>query len=188
MIKKISRHASSSKVTNLNEVLISLISTIVCRIVLGRRYEEEGSEGSRFHKLFNECEAMLGNFFVSDYIPFMGWIDKLRGLDARLERNFKEMDKFYQEAIDEHMNSKKKTPEEEDLVDVLLQLKENNTFPIDLTNDNIKAVLLVWISFPFLFFILCILAKIVGFIIFLFPKLFKIYILVFNLNFDQSKF
>jgi len=142
MIKKISRHASSSKVTNLNEVLISLISTIVCRIVLGRRYEEEGSEGSRFHKLFNECEAMLGNFFVSDYIPFMGWIDKLRGLDARLERNFKEMDKFYQEAIDEHMNSKKKTPEEEDLVDVLLQLKENNTFPIDLTNDNIKAVLL----------------------------------------------
>jgi len=37
MIKKISMHASNSEVTNLSEVIVSLTSTIICRIALGRR-------------------------------------------------------------------------------------------------------------------------------------------------------
>ncbi|XP_027907243.1 cytochrome P450 71A1-like [Vigna unguiculata] len=78
-----------------------------------------------------------------DYIPFMGWVDTLRGLRARLQRNFKEMDKFYQQVIDEHKaNSRKNTPHEDDIVDVLLQLKKHYSFSIDITNDNIKAVLM----------------------------------------------
>ena len=56
MIKKISRHTSSSKVTNLNELLMSLANTIICRIALGRRYEEEGTETSRFLELFKDCQ------------------------------------------------------------------------------------------------------------------------------------
>jgi len=144
MIEKISMHASNSEVTNLSAVLVSLTSTIICRIALGRRYEEEGSERSRFDRLLSECETMMSSFFVSDYIPFMGWIDTLRGIHARLERTFKEMDCFYQEVIDEHMEcSYKKTPEEEDIVDVLLELKKHHSFSIDLTDDNIKAVIMV---------------------------------------------
>ena len=38
MIRKISMHASSSKVTNLSDALMSLTSTIICRIAFGRRY------------------------------------------------------------------------------------------------------------------------------------------------------
>jgi len=87
---------------------------------------------------------MMSSFFVSDYIPFMGWVDTLRGIHARLERTFKEMDNFYQEVIDEHIaDSHKKTSEEEDIVDVLLQQKQHHSFSIDLTNDNIKAVIMV---------------------------------------------
>jgi len=144
MIKTISRHASTSEVTNLNQLLTSLSSTIICRIALGRRYEEEGTERSMFHRLFSECQAMVAIPFFSDYIPFMGWIDKLRGLHARLQRSFKEMDDFYQQVIEEHMaDSHEKTPQEEDIVDVLLQLKKHYSFSIDITNDNIKAVLMV---------------------------------------------
>ncbi|KAL5133068.1 Cytochrome P450 83B1 [Glycine soja] len=142
MIKKISEHASSSKVTNLNEVVMSLTSTIICRIAFGRSYEDEGTERSRFHGMLNECQAMWGTFFFSDYIPFLGWIDKLRGLHARLERIFKESDKLYQEVIDEHMDPNRKIPEYEDIVDVLLRLKKQGSLSIDLTNDHIKAVLM----------------------------------------------
>ncbi|CAJ1949716.1 unnamed protein product [Sphenostylis stenocarpa] len=142
-IEKISRHASSSKATNLNEVMMSLTSTLICRVAFGRRYEDEGTERSRFHGLLNECQAMWGTFFFSDYIPFLGWIDKFRGLHARLESTFKELDKFYQEVIDEHMNPNRKTPENEDIIDVLLQLKKKQrSFSVDLTNDHIKAVLM----------------------------------------------
>ena len=152
MIKKISSHASSSKVTNLNEVLMSLTSTIICRIAFGRRYEDEGVERSRFHGMLNECEAMFTNFFVSDYIPFLGWIDKLTGMHARLQRIFKELDKFYQEVIEEHMDPNRRTPEGEDIIDVLLQLKKHRSFSIDLTYDHIKAVFMVWILLPLHFF------------------------------------
>ncbi|CAJ1949728.1 unnamed protein product [Sphenostylis stenocarpa] len=140
MIKKISGHASSSKVTNLNEVLISLTSGIICRTAFGRRYEDEGTERSRFQGLLNECEAMMGVLFVSDYVPFLGWVDKLRGLNTRLEKCFKELDKFSQEVIDEHMDPSRKTTEEEDIIDVLLQIKKERSFSSDLTVENIKAV------------------------------------------------
>ncbi|KAL2337557.1 hypothetical protein Fmac_012003 [Flemingia macrophylla] len=142
MIKKISKHASSSGVTNLSELLISLTSTIICRIAFGRRYEEEGSERSRFHGLLSELEVLMATFFVSDYIPFTGWIDKLRGLHARLERNFKELDEFYQEVIDDHMDPNKRHTQEKDIVDVLLQLKNDHSLPIHLTFDHIKGLLM----------------------------------------------
>ncbi|KAJ1383697.1 Cytochrome P450 [Sesbania bispinosa] len=144
MIKKISGHADSSVVTNLSELLISLSSTIICRIAFGRKYEDEGTERSKFHRMLNEFQAMMTAFFVSDYIPFMGWIDKLIGLHARLERNFKESDKFYQDVIDEHMGSNYgNQTDEEVIVDVLLQLKKQRSFSIDLTFDHIKGVLMV---------------------------------------------
>ncbi|CAJ1949722.1 unnamed protein product [Sphenostylis stenocarpa] len=141
MMKRISMHASASEVINLSEVLMSLSVTLVCRIVFGRSYEDEGTEKSRFHELLNESQAMWGTFFFSDYIPFLGWLDKIRGLHTRLERAFKDLDKFYQEVIDEHNDPNRKTPaENEDIIDVLLQLQKQRSFSVDLTNDHIKAV------------------------------------------------
>jgi hypothetical protein len=144
MIKKISNHASSSVVTNLSELLTSLSSKIICRIAFGRRYEDEGVERSKFQGMLHELETMFTSFFVSDYIPFMGWIDKVSGLRARLERNFNEMDEFYQEVIDEHLDpNRQQIADEEDIVDVLLQLKKQRLFSFDLTFDHIKGVLMV---------------------------------------------
>lgn len=156
MIKKISEQASSSVVTNLSELLISLSSTIICRIAFGRRYEDEGTEKSKFHDMLNEFQALLATFFVSDYIPFTGWIDKLTGLNARLDKNFKEMDQFYQDVIDEHMDPNRQKPEEEDIVDVLLRLKKQDTLSIDLTTNHIKGILMeccLILSSPLIFLI-----------------------------------
>ncbi|KAF7825350.1 Cytochrome P450 83B1 [Senna tora] len=142
MIRKISGHAASSKVTNLNEILMSLMSTIICRVAFGRRYEEEGNERSRFHGLLIEMQALLGTFFFSDYIPFMGWMDRVRGLIGRLEKNFKDLDEFYQQVIDEHLHPQRMKPQEEDIIDVLLHLKNQRSFSVDLTFDHIKALLM----------------------------------------------
>ncbi|CAJ2655672.1 cytochrome P450 83B1-like [Trifolium pratense] len=142
MIQKISGHATCSSVTNLSELLTSLSTTTICRIAFGKNYENQGNERSRFHGLFYELHALLKEFFVSDYIPFMGWIDKLRGLHGRVDTLFKEFDKFYQEIIDEHLDpNRQQIAEEEDIVDVLLQLKKNHSFPFHFTFDHIKAVL-----------------------------------------------
>ncbi|XP_058752193.1 cytochrome P450 83B1-like [Vicia villosa] len=142
MIKKISEHANSSSVTNMSEVLIALSSTIICRIAFGKSYEEEGHERSRFHGMLHEFQALLMEIFLADYIPFTGWIDKLRGLHGRVDRNFKEFDEFYQEIIDEHLDPNREHSDEEVIVDVLLQLKKKRSFSFDITYDIIKGVLM----------------------------------------------
>ncbi|KAK7390174.1 hypothetical protein VNO78_25473 [Psophocarpus tetragonolobus] len=142
LMKIISGHASSLGVTNLSELLLSFSSTMICRIAFGRRYEDEGTERSRFHGLLNEIQAMASTFFISDYIPFTGWIDKLKGLHARLEQSCKELDRFYQEVIDEHMGSNRQQTQEQDMVDVLFQLKNDPSIAIDLTYDHIKGVIM----------------------------------------------
>ncbi|KAL5073265.1 hypothetical protein RYX36_012249 [Vicia faba] len=142
MIKKISEHANSSSVTNMSEVLISLSSTIICRIAFGKSYEEEGHERSRFHGMLHEFQALLMEIFVADYIPFTGWIDKLRGLHGRVDKNFKEFDEFYQEIIDQHLDPNREHSDQEIIVDVLLQLKKQRSFSFDITYDIIKGVLM----------------------------------------------
>jgi len=93
MIKTISRYASTSEVTNLNQLLTSLSSTVICRIALGKRYEEEGTERSMFHRLFSECEATIGGilffFFFSDFISFiqiifLSWVGLIHREDCVL--------------------------------------------------------------------------------------------------------
>lgn len=143
MIKKISGHVDSSVVTNLSELLISLSSTMICRIAFGKSYEDEGHERSRFHEMLHEFQALLAEFFVADYIPFTGWIDKVRGLHGRVDKSFKEFDEFYQEIIDEHLDpNREQIKDEQVIVDVLLQLMKERSLPFDITFDLIKGVLM----------------------------------------------
>lgn len=144
IIKKISGHVDSSVVTNLSELLISLSSTMICRIAFGKSYEDEGHERSRFHDMLHEFQALLAEFFVADYIPFTGWIDKVRGLHGRVDKSFKEFDEFYQEIIDQHLDiNREQNKDEEVIVDVLLQLMKERSLPFDITFDHIKGVLMV---------------------------------------------
>ncbi|GMJ05449.1 RED ELONGATED 1, SUPERROOT 2, ALTERED TRYPTOPHAN REGULATION 4, RUNT 1, cytochrome P450, family 83 [Hibiscus trionum] len=142
LIKKICQLSCDSKPVNLSEAVMCLSSTIMCRVGFGKRYAEEGAERSRFHGLLNESQAMLSSFSFSDYFPFMGWVDRLTGFHNRLEKNFKGLDMFYQELIDEHLDPNRLKPEKKDIIDVLLQISNDNDFPFDLTIDHIKAILM----------------------------------------------
>lgn len=153
LVKKITEHASCSKVTNLHELLTCLTSTIVCRTALGRRYEEEGIEKSMFHDLLKEAQELIVSTFYSDYIPFVGGIiDKLTGLMGRLEKMYNILDGFYQNVIDEHIDPERKNlTNEEDIIDALLQLKNDRSFSMDLTPAHIKPLMMVILSLLFTF-------------------------------------
>jgi len=144
MMEKISNHVYSSKISNLSEIILSVLSSIVCRIAFGKSYEHEGAEKSRFDGLFNEAQVVLLSFFVSDVIPFMGWIDKLTGLLDRVGNTFKALDEIFEEILQEHLNpNNRKKEEEKDVIDLLLELRKQGGLSIDLTNDKIKAVIMV---------------------------------------------
>ncbi|XP_075085352.1 6,7,8-trihydroxycoumarin synthase [Nicotiana tabacum] len=142
MIKKISKQASTSQITNLSNLMISLTSTIICRVAFGVRFEEEAHERKRFDFLLAEAQEMMASFSVSDFFPSLSWIDKLSGFTDRLERNFKDLDNFYEELIEQHLNPNRPKYMEGDIVDLLLQLKKEQSTPIDLTLEDIKGILM----------------------------------------------
>ncbi|KAI3464030.1 hypothetical protein Pfo_020693, partial [Paulownia fortunei] len=142
MIKKIARDASLARITNLSETIVSFTSNTICRVAFGRCYGDEGYGRNPFFDLLHETQAMMGGFFVEDYLPSLGWIDKLTGMAARLEKNFRDLDSFYQELIEEHLDSNRPKPIQGDILDILLGLKRNGSSSIDLTLDQIKAILM----------------------------------------------
>ncbi|KAH0638197.1 hypothetical protein KY289_038112 [Solanum tuberosum] len=142
MIKKISQLAASSQITNLSSLMISLTSTIICRVAFGVRFDEEAHERKRFDYLLAEAQAMMATFFVSDFFPSLSWIDKLTGQTDRLERNFKNLNEFYEELIEQHQNPNRPKSMEGDILDLLLQLKKEQSTPIDLTMEDIKGLLM----------------------------------------------
>ncbi|XVF73875.1 hypothetical protein PTKIN_Ptkin13bG0016300 [Pterospermum kingtungense] len=76
LIQKISKSYVDSKPVNLSEAMMCLSNTIICRVAFGKRYNEEGTERSRFNRLLNKSQALFASFCVSDYFPFMGWFDR----------------------------------------------------------------------------------------------------------------
>ncbi|KAI3785614.1 hypothetical protein L1987_44738 [Smallanthus sonchifolius] len=145
-MKKIHGLALSSKRVNMSVISHIVMSTIVTRMGFGRRYED-GDESKEILRLLHELQATITNYILSDLWPglmFVGLIDRMMGKFYRLEKCFKDLDSFYQELIDEHLDDQnpKSNEEDQDLIDILMQLKKDQVMdPFEITNDHIKAIL-----------------------------------------------
>ena len=132
---------------NLSEKMSCLLDSIICKIVCGRSYQGkqfQNGPDSKHEEVIQEAMAMLGSFAAADFFPYVGWIvDVFTGLHARREKSFHEFDEFYQMVIDEHLDPHRPVPENEDIVDSLLRLLKNQSDGGRLTQDHIKAILMV---------------------------------------------
>ncbi|KDP35270.1 hypothetical protein JCGZ_09429 [Jatropha curcas] len=143
MLENISKLADASQSIDLSKTIFSLSRTIICRVAFGKRYDEEETNQRKFQALLQETEALFTTFFVSDYFPFLGFIDKLIGLMHRLEKNFQEFDIFLENIVQEHLDSSRsKTHIQEDIVDVLLQIWKDGSSKVDLSLNHIKGVIM----------------------------------------------
>ncbi|KAM0066715.1 putative cytochrome P450 [Helianthus debilis subsp. tardiflorus] len=142
MIDRIRTRSFMKQAVNLSEDVMILYGNIICRVAFGKRPSAYNNrkKGKRLGELMLECQVMFAKFFYRDYFPLMGWLDKLNGSIARLEKTFKDMDEFYQEVIDEHLNQKQPNKMQDDMVDILLKLKQD--YGNDLTFDHVKGVLM----------------------------------------------
>ncbi|CAA0839351.1 Cytochrome P450 83B1 [Striga hermonthica] len=135
---------SSKPIVDLSHVAMALGNTLICRVAFGKRYDEEGYEQRRFDKLLHDAQALLAAFYVSDYFPAFGWVDKISGMISRLESTFEKLDSFYQELIYEHMSKRRDggaLEDDADILDVLIRLKEDKSCSVDLDWDVIKSLL-----------------------------------------------
>ncbi|KAH0688522.1 hypothetical protein KY284_019075 [Solanum tuberosum] len=136
---------SSSSVINLGDHLCSLTNNIISRVALGRIYNERES-GIYAKNILAEFLQLLGTFNVGDYIPWLEWVNKITGLDTKVEKIAKKLDTFLETVIEEHIIRNKKKEysagEAKDFVDVLLEIQNGKETGFLLQRDSLKAILL----------------------------------------------
>nr|XP_010929931.1 cytochrome P450 71A9 [Elaeis guineensis] len=142
-IKRLSSSSPSPVPINLSEMLLSLSNNVTCRAALGERFGSSNYEedASRIFHILEETQRLLGGFCTADFFPWLEWIHKLTGLQAKLEGNFKDLDEFYDQVIEEHIETVDLShPGDEDLVHVLLRLQKD---PLrgNINIDHIKGLL-----------------------------------------------
>ncbi|XP_021758699.1 cytochrome P450 83B1-like [Chenopodium quinoa] len=142
LIQEVSSLSAASKVVNLSKLVLSFASSNSGRITFGKRYDDEDVLGSRYFSLLHEAEAMFIGFFFSDHFPFGGLLDRLSGQSSKLEKTFKELDAIFEKIINEHLNTNMLRFERNDVVDVLLRLMNDTSFPFKLTMNHVKAILM----------------------------------------------
>nr|AKJ23348.1 CYP71AJ5 [Thapsia garganica] len=136
---------SGSKTVNLSELFYTLLSNVVSRIALGRKYAitTEGGKENSFKELFQNIAQLIGYFSVGDYIPWLFWIDSVNGLKGRVEKAANEADLFLEGVIKDHSIALDNGVSTDDLLYNLLEIQKqdtNSAFSID--KDSIKGVIL----------------------------------------------
>nr|CAD1834342.1 unnamed protein product [Ananas comosus var. bracteatus] len=110
------------------------------RVAFGRKYSAEGGGAAKIQATLAEFAALLGTVEIGEFVPWLGWIDRLRGLDRRVRDNSRELDAMLERVLEDHCSGNE---EGDDLVDVLLSINDKDEkVGIALTRSNIKAILL----------------------------------------------
>ncbi|KAK1422268.1 hypothetical protein QVD17_25259 [Tagetes erecta] len=136
--------ALSYKKVNLSEMMKNVMNDIMMRVSFGKRYQDV-QERRKVFRLLDEIQAYLVDLHLSDVwpgLPFVGLVDRLMGKKRRLEKCFRDLDAFYQQLIDEHLNHQEHKPyaKEEDGIDIMLQLVKDKRF--NLNHEHIKAMIM----------------------------------------------
>ncbi|XP_074287937.1 cytochrome P450 736A117-like [Silene latifolia] len=128
----------SSSVVNLSEMFTTLTNDVICRVAFGRKYSNVD-----FQDFLEEFMELLGVFNVEDYIPWMGWINKLNGLNRRMDEAFRKFDTLIEGIVKEHSerSNMQENNNTKDFVDVLLEVQRERLLGFPIEKESIKALI-----------------------------------------------
>ncbi|WMV21322.1 hypothetical protein MTR67_014707 [Solanum verrucosum] len=95
MIDKIRQQCDSSNsvVIDLRDIFSCMTNNIISRVAIGRTYNEGESEIA-VKALIEELLILIGTFNIGDYIPWLKWLNKINGLNTRVNKVAKDLDAF----------------------------------------------------------------------------------------------
>uniref|UniRef100_A0A6V7QVE2 Uncharacterized protein n=1 Tax=Ananas comosus var. bracteatus TaxID=296719 RepID=A0A6V7QVE2_ANACO len=95
---------------------------------------------SRFLVVAKKCVELASGFSPSDLFPSLRFLDVITMRE--ITKVHRELDAIFDDTIRDRRQKPQKT-EEEDLLDVLLQAREQKDLEVPITHENVKAVMLV---------------------------------------------
>ncbi|XWS47870.1 hypothetical protein CRYUN_Cryun13aG0022700 [Craigia yunnanensis] len=143
VINKIRRASVKGDSINLAEMLVAVSNNVVSRCAISRKFHDEETT-SKFGQLAERMLVLLMSFCVGDMFPYLRWLDVLTGFIPSLKAVSGELDAFFDQIIEEHraLKSHDEVTNKKDFVSIILQLQKDGMLEMDLTQDNIKAILL----------------------------------------------
>ncbi|KAL2517573.1 Cytochrome [Abeliophyllum distichum] len=138
-----SLHASSGEIINLTDMVYAFTSSITCRAAYGKVVRDKDVLIS----LLRKAVTMTGGFELADLFPSFKLLHVMSWNKQKLLRMRRKLDAILDVIVDEHRDNRATTKKGngefggEDIVDVLLRMKETGELDYPITNDNIKAVI-----------------------------------------------
>lgn len=93
LMGKLEKASSSSSPVNLSKLFINLSNDVITRVVLGKKYRTEGGEYIS-QNVVRKFMELVGAFPFGDFIPKLAWVERIRGLDKKVEEVYKEVNHF----------------------------------------------------------------------------------------------
>lgn len=140
LIKTISLNEGS--VINLSDKIFSLTYGITSRAAFGRKSKDKQA----FLSIVRKILELASGFCLSDMYPSSKVLELLSGMRIKLEKLHKETDRILENIISERKQRRSnRTETEECPIDVLLKRQQYGAHDLHftLTNDNIKAIIMV---------------------------------------------
>ncbi|XP_030443543.1 cytochrome P450 81Q32-like [Syzygium oleosum] len=110
--------------------LSSFTFNIMMRMIAGKRYcgkDVISEEATEFRRIMSDSLELQGSANIGDYLPIFQWID-CQGLEKRVIKVAKRMDRFCQYLVDEGRGKMKECTQKDrkmtTLIDVMLSLQE----------------------------------------------------------------
>ncbi|KAK8609478.1 hypothetical protein V6N13_061926 [Hibiscus sabdariffa] len=144
MVNKIRGASLKGEVVNLSDMLMLISSNIASRCILSHKSEDEGG-CSKFGQLGKRLLILTSAFSIGDVFPYLKWLDVLTEYNPSMKALSSEFDAFLDQVIQEHREheSGDQVSNRKDFVSIIMQLQKDRMYDLDLTQDNIKGVLLV---------------------------------------------
>ncbi|XP_077214805.1 flavonoid 3'-monooxygenase-like [Tasmannia lanceolata] len=136
--------ARSGGPVKVGEILNVCTTNALARVMLGRRVfgEEDGGGQKEFKEMVVELMVLAGVFNVGDFVPVLERFD-LQGVAKKMKRLHRRFDDFLGGIMEEHRKAGGGTGQHNDLLSLLMGLKEDaEEGGGKLTDTEIKALLL----------------------------------------------
>nr|GLL44737.1 premnaspirodiene oxygenase-like [Ipomoea trifida] len=129
-------------IINLTEKVSWFTSSVIAKVAFGRVCSDDQE---KFITLLKEVVSLAGGFDAGDLFPSKKWIHYISGMKPKLLKLHHEIDRIFDIIIGEHKENQQAkrngSGKDEDIVDVLLRVKEGGQLQFPITEDNIKAVI-----------------------------------------------
>ncbi|KAI3709746.1 hypothetical protein L2E82_39512 [Cichorium intybus] len=137
-----SLESSSGSVVNFTDMVTGMINNVICRATLGTNYKAQ--DQAVLIALIKDLLVTSGAFNVGEFFPRLKFLNNVLGIKSKWLKIHKELDKILEDVLEDHKRKGGGEIEraDEDLVDVLLRIKNGAELESPITFDNVKAVLL----------------------------------------------